>query len=305
MIECIRMRRMKPATIALLTDFGTQDVYAGVMKAVIARMAPAARVIDLTHEVRPGDIRSGAFRLWQAFPYLPPRTVVLAVVDPGVGTARKAVAVPVSDLTFVCPDNGLLTFVLARGENVPARREGAPGKEIRAFEIAPPSQGDPTVSATFHGRDIFAPAAARLLTGAAPDDLGPRTGPLVRLSPPRLSLSVSPLSVRGEILSSDRFGNLVSSIGVLRREGSVLNLEPWLPGCPSASLPSKGLRVRLNGAPEIPLVSTYGEVPPGTLLAYVGSDGLLEIGANGDRAVDRLGPMTDREIILHAGGDGA
>jgi S-adenosylmethionine hydrolase len=119
---------------------------------------------------------------------------------------------------------------------------------------------------------------------------------------PRLSVSRSPLSVRGETLTTDRFGNLVSSIGTLRREGSTLNLDPWLPGCPSASLPWEDLRVRVEGSQDIPLAVTYAEVAPGALLAYVGSDGLLEIGVNRGRAVDLVGVPANVEIVLRSGG---
>ena len=169
---------------------------------------------------------------------------------------------------------------------------------MRAFQVIPPVEDERATSATFHGRDIFAPAAARLLAGAEPGDLGPAIDALVRLPLPRLSVSESPLSVRGEILATDRFGNLVTSVGFLRRQGSVLSLEPWLPGCPGASMPLAGLRVDVGDAVDTPFVGTYADVPAGTLLAYVGSDGLLEIGANTARAVDLVGPAAGAEIVL-------
>jgi S-adenosyl-L-methionine hydrolase (adenosine-forming) len=121
---------------------------------------------------------------------------------------------------------------------------------------------------------------------------------VVRLPLPRLRVSDSPFSVHGEVLSTDRFGNLVSSIGLLRRYGSTLNLEPWLPGCPRAVLPLRGLRVNVNDSMDIPVSGTYADVPPGALVAYVGSDGLLEIGANRGSAVDLCGSPTGAEVIL-------
>ena len=301
------MSRRRAPTVALLTDFGTRDVFVGVVKAVILREAPQAQVIDLTHDVPPGDIKTAAFRLWQAVPFLPPETVVLAVVDPGVGTARKAVIVCLPEVTVVCPDNGLTTYWLA-GRQISAAggargdRRGLPDG-VRAFEIAAPPEEARASSATFHGRDVFAPAAARLLAGVAPEHLGSPVEELVRLALPLLAVSPSPPSVRGEILSTDRFGNLASSIGLLRREQAVLNLEPWLPGGQPVSLPIDGLRVNLAGLSDIPFARTYAEVPAGALLAYIGSDGLLEIGANRGRAVDLLrppgsGPLEGTEIVL-------
>jgi S-adenosyl-L-methionine hydrolase (adenosine-forming) len=302
--------RRSPPIVALLTDFGTQDVFVGVIKGVILNEAPGARVIDLTHEIPPGDITTAALRLWQALPFLPPETVVLAVVDPGVGTAREAVVVSIGDIKVVCPDNGLLTFVLARCEMAGrGNARGLPGG-VRAFGIASGLQEDRVASATFHGRDIFAPAAVRLLSGVHPADLGRPMDELVRLPLPLLAVSQSPPSVRGEVLTADRFGNLVSSIGLLRREKALLSLAPWLPGSSPVSLQIEGLKVNLPGSPDIPFARTYGEVPKGALLAYVGSDGLLEIGANASRAVDLLrqmragstgGPLGGGEIVLGSG----
>ena len=291
------MRRRGPPVIALLTDFGTQDVFVGVVKGVIARMAPSAQVIDLTHEVPPGDIRTGAFRLWQALPFLPPHAIILAVVDPGVGTTRPAMAVAVGEVTVVCPDNGLLTYVLAREEI--GQRGRAPA---RAFRIDTPAEGSAESSATFHGRDIFAPAAARLVLGVRPPDLGPPLDALVRLPLPPLRVTAAPLSIRGEVIVADRFGNLVSSIGLLRREGSGLMLQPWIPGAAPVALPAIRLAVRVGGGPPIPVMRTFGEVPPGALLAYVGSDGLLEIAVNGGRAADLLGSPRGAEVVLGSAG---
>ncbi len=278
------MRRA--ATIALLTDFGTEDVYVGVMKAVIAQLAPTARLIDLTHEVRPGDVREGAFRLWQALPFLPPGCVVVAVVDPGVGTARKPIAVSAADLTFVCPDNGILTYALHG-----TRRIGGAGladERIRAWEIRTPVKGALATSSTFHGRDVFAPAAALVARGVPAAGLGPEVSAVERLPPPRLDVDAGAATVRGEVVSVDRFGNLVTSIGTLRREGSSMLLEPWLPGYSPVSMPAHGLHARLGPHPAVALVSTFAEAAPGAPLAYIGSDGLLEIGVNRGSAVEVL-----------------
>ena len=314
---------MQATTIALLTDFGTHDVYVGVMKGIIAQIAPDARLIDLTHEIPPGDVRAGAFRLWQAHPFMPPGTVFLAVVDPGVGTVRRPVAVSAQGFICVGPDNGLFTYLLARCSDARAVELAGPG-DARAAELHAQALHGPAVSATFHGRDIFAPAAARLAAGLALGKLGPEVADLTLLPYPCLELasaregwrdsmprtgtlggaardscaSLTGLAVRGEVLCTDRFGNLVTSIGALRRAADGLRLEPWLPTCPAAILPATGLRARLENSAEFPFASTYGDVSPGSPLAYVGSDGLLEIGVNRGRAVDLFPLVLGAEVIL-------
>jgi S-adenosylmethionine hydrolase len=275
-------------TIALLSDFGTRDVFVGVMKGVIAQIAPRARLIDLTHDIPPGDVRTAAFRLWQAGPFMPRGTIFLAVVDPGVGSERAAVAVSTDRFTCVGPDNGLFTYLLAQAG-------GARAVEIRS-DAAQAERG----SSTFHGRDIFAPAAARLASGAGLAELGPAVRELKRLAYPRLELLgqvTDPSSVRGEILLSDHFGNLITSIGVLRYTRDALRLEPWIPECPGTRLPLAGLAVRL-GSMDIPIVRTYSDVPRGSPLAYVGSTGLLEVGVNGGRAIDLFQTVTGAEVLL-------
>jgi S-adenosylmethionine hydrolase len=277
-------------TIALLTDFGTRDVFVGVMKGVIAQIAPHARLIDLTHDIPPGDVRAAALRLWQAGPFMPRGTVFLAVVDPGVGSDRAAVAVSTDRFTCVGPDNGLFTFLLAQAG------------EARAVEISSDAGQAGLGSSTFHGRDIFAPAAARLASGARLAELGPAIKELKRLAYPRLELlgqsEKAPRGVRGEILLSDHFGNLITSIGVLRYTRDALRLEPWVPGCPTTSFALSGLRARLGTSTDIPFVRTYSDVPRGSPLAYVGSSGLLEVGVNDGRAIDLFQTVTGAEVLL-------
>lgn len=260
------------------------------MKGVIAQIAPRARLIDLTHDIPPGDVRAAALRLWQAGPFMPRGTVFLAVVDPGVGSDRAAVAVSTDRFTCVGPDNGLFTFLLAQAG------------ETRAVEISSDAGQAGLGSSTFHGRDIFAPAAARLAAGTPLFELGPARTDLTRLAYPRLEClgqSEKPPSVRGEILIADSFGNMITSIGILRYTRDALILEPWVPGCPATNLPLVGLSVRLENRADIPLVRTYGDVPPGSPLAYVGSSGLLEIGVNGGRAIDLFQTVTGAEVLLH------
>jgi hypothetical protein len=281
---------MNDTCVALLSDFGSRDVYAGVMKGVIAGVAPRARLIDLTHEIPPGDVRQAAFRLWQAFPFMPRGTVFLAVVDPGVGTSRRAIAIRGDGFFCVGPDNGVFTYLLEnRGE-------------IRAVEIQDihmlAASGASPASTTFHGRDVFAPAAGLLASGTNIARLGPAAADLLRAPFPRFSNIESEGSIRGEVLFSDRFGNLVTSIGALVREGDILRLKPWIPGSFLSELPTSHLRVRLDDGRELPLVRTFAEVPAGAALAYIGSDNLLEIGVNRGNAAESLRLASGNPVSL-------
>jgi len=270
------------STVALLTDFGTSDVLVGVMKAVILRAAPRTAIIDLTHEIPPGDVAAAALRLWQAAPWLPPGTVCLAVVDPGVGSARRAIAGAAGSLAFVGPDNGIFSWMLAR----------APG--FRAVQLAVPA----AASATFHGRDVFAPAAARLCAGAPLESLGPAAGDLHALASPRLVADGE--SVRGEVLQHDGFGNVLTSIGILSVEDGGISVRPWVTGKPTARLGGTRFHAVLPGGLGVRLARAYSDVPPGSPLAYVGSDGLLEIGVNGGSAAASLGLPRGSEVVLSA-----
>jgi S-adenosylmethionine hydrolase len=276
---------MSTPTIALLTDFGTQDTYVGVMKGVIARIAPQAQVIDLTHSIPAGDVCQAAFKLWQAVPYFPSGTVFLSVVDPGVGTERWPVAAAWPEFTCVGPDNGLFTFLLAQGAPQVACRLQAP-----AYRLS-------KVSSTFHGRDVFSPAAAHLALGEPITNLGPAVTDLARFPLPRLELVEGPALI-GEILHTDHFGNLITSLGSLRAEEDELVLEPWLPHCAPARLPLAGLSLRLPNGASLGLRATFGDVAVGQALGYIGSEGLLEIAINRGRAADVLPLTSGQEVIL-------
>ncbi len=296
-------------TIAMISDFGTWDAYAGIVKGVISSIAPSARIIDLSHEVPPGDVRSAAFMLWQAAPFMPQGTIFLAVVDPDVGTERRAIAVSFSRFTFVGPDNGLFTFLSLRDA------------EYRGVRIASTEHGLPGAGSTFHGRDVFAPAAAHLAAGLPITALGVEVEGLARLPLPRLE-SLPEGRLRGEVLRADRFGNLVTSIGFLRTREDSIRYESWL--APRTQYPASrkrysasrkqypasrdaeysfktaaSLRARLSGGVEIPFRRTYGEVPPGEPLAYIGSDGLLEIAVNKGNAAAELSVSAGMEVSLH------
>lgn len=238
--------------ISLLTDFGHRDIYVGVMKGVIASIAPGVGVVDLCHEVGPGAIVEAAWLLETAWPHLPAGTVNLVVVDPGVGSQRAIVALRAAGQTFLAPDNGVLSLV--------ARR---PDAEL-AVRAERPDLCAENPSATFHGRDIFAPLAAHLANGLALADLGSELDPadLVRadvtgvLDSPQLEGQDEP-RLPGRIVHIDGFGNLVTNVA-----GS------WAPRVTS---------VEVGGRRIAGLSRTYSDQPPGTLLALVGSSGSLEI----------------------------
>ncbi len=271
-------------TIALLTDFGTRDAYAGIVKGVLASRAPEARVIDLTHDVPPGDIRTAAFLLWQAHDFLPAGTLFLAVVDPGVGGDRRPIAVQLPNGHGVGPDNGLFSFLIP-----PGRKPNAVVLDVARLSVEAPS-------VTFHGRDVFAPAAARLATGAALSDLGLPAETLVTLPSPQLDLSNR--SATGEVLKIDVFGNALTSLGCLRRTGTRIELTPCWQPLAAVAFEASAARVRIGPHLQLPLSNTYADVPPGEALAYIGSSRLLEIGVHGGRADDLLGLRPGIQVTL-------
>ena len=244
--------------ITVTTDFGTADGFVGTMKGVIARLAPGATVIDITHEVPPGDLRAGAFALAASCRFFPKHTVHVAVVDPGVGSQRRALAAQTADYFFVGPDNGVLSWAL-RGEKIKAIRR----LENEQYFLHP-------VSRTFHGRDVFAPVAAHLSRGVDIRRLGPPADDFVRLPWPEPIREAD--QVRGEVVYVDRFGNAITNIteqhlSRLRRGGRGVDLG----------------RRRL-----CPLAEFYQSVPKGQPLAVIGSSGFVEIAVNGGSAAARL-----------------
>lgn len=262
--------RQRPL-ITLLTDFGLTGIYVGVLHSVILTYCPDATIIDLTHQVSPQAIREGAFLLAAAYPYCPPGSVHVAVVDPGVGTARRALALRVPGVgIFIGPDNGIFTPILDAQPVAEARTIANPD-----FTLA--SAGNP-ISATFHGRDIFAPAAARLASGADFAALGPPLAleTLVRL--PRFWATwgdAARQTVTGEIVHIDGFGNLVSNIP--RRLFAGVAPERL------AGATVTGAGYACQG-----LVATYDGSPAGSIVALFGSGDLLELARIGGRA-DRVG----------------
>ncbi len=258
--------------VSLLTDFGQADAYVGIMKAVILARAPHARLVDLTHEVPPHDIARAAFLLYTAAPYFPPGSVHLVVVDPGVGSRRRPIAIATERAFYVGPDNGVFTYVLTRD---PLRA---------AVELREPRFRLTPVSDTFHGRDIFAPAAAHLASGGELSDLGPAVSDLVYLPPLRLEMSGA--AIQGAVLHADRFGNVITSIGPLAWEGERLVLTA-APGGPLRFSAASAV-VEVGGERLHGIHHTYAEAAPGALIALVGSHEHLEIAIREGSAARRL-----------------
>ena len=272
-----------PLPIFLLTDFGTSDTYVGQVKAVLSARAPGAALIDLTHEVSPYAIDEGAWLLETALPVIPAPAVVLAVVDPGVGSERLPIAVRVPDSAgaaaaryFVGPDNGLLSPAVPPG-NRPAGAAPAPvpeGLAVRALEN--PAARLEAVSATFHGRDLFAPAAAWLAAGKDYQSLGPARDRLTLL-PPFAGFAVGE-AVRGFVVHVDRYGNLVTTI---RKE----------------QLPAR-FTLEVNGCRIARAVRTFSDGAPGELACHVDSSGFLAVAQREGSAAARTGAALGDAVTL-------
>lgn len=249
------MRASRPV-IALLTDFGLSDHYVAAMKGVMLGIVPDAVFLDITHDIAPQDVLGGALELEAVAPYLPYQTTVLGVVDPGVGTSRRAVAIDTGRLRFVGPDNGLFTLAMRAAATV------------AVSELTDAAYHRPVMSRTFEGRDRFAPVAAHVASGVSVDDLGPAITDLVTLRVPEPREDDT---IEGEVLRVDRFGNLLTNIS-------------------GAALARLGPRCTVQVAGQaLAVATTYGDVPPDTLVALVGSTERLEIAVHGGSAAAVLG----------------
>lgn len=256
------------ALITLLTDFGLQDEYVGVMKGVIAAISPHTPVIDITHGIDPQDVTQGAYILAAAYPYFPAGTIHVAVVDPGVGTHRRMVAMACGGHRFVAPDNGILGRIAATGQ--------AP---VSAVYIENRDCFLKTVSHTFHGRDIFAPVAARLATGFPLEELGPAVHSDLLVKEKGLLRTFSDDGeIIGKVIAVDRFGNLLTSIG---------KDDLFEKGCDESRCPD--FRITLGSHVIQGLSTSYASVSRHFALAIMGSRGLLEISVNSGDAQTQLG----------------
>jgi S-adenosylmethionine hydrolase len=257
------------SAVVFLSDFGASDWYVAAMKGSVLSRAPDATLVDLSHAVPPGDIAHADFLLEQTWRWYPAETVFVVVVDPGVGTARRAIAVRAAERMFVGPDNGVLTSALEE-----------PDAEVRLINPARASAG--ALSATFHGRDLFAPAAAVLAEGAAFASIGDVIRDAVQVARSRPSLDGE--RAEAHVVYVDRFGNAITDL----REGE---LREWLG--------ERGKLVVRAGTAEIAGLSrTYSDAPAGTPLALIGSTGRLEIAIADAHAGTRLGLAPGSVVTL-------
>jgi S-adenosylmethionine hydrolase len=252
---------MARPVIALLTDFGTRDHYAGTMKGVALAICPDATLVDISHEIPAHDVLAGALELAASYRYFPSGTVFLVVVDPGVGSTRRGIAADAGDYKFVAPDNGVLTVVF--DEHPPKR----------VVELTERKYARPTVSRTFEGRDRFAPAAAWLAKGIELTAMGRPAGATARLELPHPRVAED--EIEGQVLRVDRFGNLITNIDrktfeKLAGTGTLLDLH-------------------VGSRQVSKVVSTYADVTAGDVCALFGSTDHLEIAANGASAAEELG----------------
>jgi len=271
--------------ITLTTDFGQADGYVGTMKGVILDIAPEARIVDISHDIEPQNVRQAAYVLSTAAPYFPLGTIHVVVVDPGVGSVRRPIAVRAEETYFVGPDNGVFSYALAGRYQVsgisdqgvgeqPGTRNPKPEtrrpRRATIIHLDQPQYWLPTVSQTFHGRDIFSPVGAHLAAGVPFDALGTSITDPVTFSLPQPERLPNG-SIRGRVLHADRFGNLITDIPVNWLAAG----DAWLfeiAGC------------RIEG-----LSVTYAMAERGALVALSGSEGLLEIAVREGSAAEALG----------------
>ena len=250
---------MPRPVVALLTDFGTRDHYAGTMKGVVISLCPDATCIDISHDIDPHDVLAGALELAASYRYFPAGTIFLVVVDPGVGSARRPIAAEAGGYRFVAPDNGVLSLVF---------RETPPK---RVVELTERKYARPTVSRTFEGRDRFAPAAAWLAKGIELTALGKTLQSWTTIDVPMPVEAESQLTA--EVLRVDRFGNLITNLD--RRA-----FERFAAGC----------AIEITAGTQVieKVVATYAEASEGSLCALFGSSDHLEVAVNGGSAAERL-----------------
>jgi hypothetical protein len=260
--------RRRPV-ITLTTDFGTTDHYVGTMKGVLASICPDALIVDITHEIRHFDIWSGAYAISQAAPFFPEGSVHVVVVDPGVGTARRGISCLVGEQIFIAPDNGVLSLAIEQTS------------AYRSRELQNPDLWRKPASNTFHGRDLFAPAAAKLAAGTMEwDDLGPELEGIVRL-PHSKAVEERQGLWRACVQSVDHFGNVITNLPVAR-----------------VPLQKAHFRLSAGGHTVDCFRQTFGEARRDELFVYAGSSGFYEIGINQESAAKILGTSPGDSIVL-------
>ncbi len=260
---------MSRRIITLTTDFGLSDHFVGVMKGVIAAIAPAAEVIDISHGVEPYNIADGAFTIAQAYHYFPKRTIHVVVVDPGVGSARRPLLAEAGGQFFIAPDNGVLSMILA-AEPKPRVRHITAEK----YFLHP-------VSRTFHGRNVFSPVAAHLAARVAPGEFGKLIDDYLRASFDHPA-KTGPRTWTGVILKADHFGNLATNFHIDR----------------FPAIRTHAFSLKLGSRTIARLALTFSECAPGELFAIVGSSGYVEIAAAEDSAARALGCGSGAPLVL-------
>lgn len=251
----------QPPVIALMTDFGLEDAFVGVMKGVIATICRTAQVIDLTHAISAQNVRQAAFHLDRSIDYFPDGTIFVCVVDPGVGTTRRAIGIEVGPYRFIAPDNGLLTPIFERWP------------DAKCHELTNANYQLTNPSATFHGRDLFSPAAAHLAAGVPLDAFSPAIdiADCTKIELWQNKPLEDGKGWTGEIIATDHFGNLITSF-----EAAMLaDAGDWM--------------VKAGNSEPLPILRTYGEVEQGKPLAYIGSSGMIEIAIRNGNASAELG----------------
>jgi len=270
------------AIITLTTDFGTDDAYVAAMKGIILDINPGARIVDICHAISPQNISQAAFILSTAYRFFPERTIHLVVVDPGVGTERRAIILRTPQFDFVAPDNGVLSGVIApflKEWPHPGQVQATLPPELEAVCLTRPEFWRSPVSPTFHGRDIFAPVAARLSLGLAPQKFGEAIKSIT-VTPEHRPHRQSADTIVGRILHIDHFGNLITNFK-------------------GEDLPEKPFVIEAGRSSISELSRTYEEGEG--LLALIGSSGYLEIAVKGGSARDFLGAAVGDDVRLRTG----
>jgi S-adenosylmethionine hydrolase len=259
------------ALITLTTDFGLNDHYVGTMKGAILKVNPAAQIVDICNSVQPYDLLDGALTLTQAYSYFPNGTIHVVVVDPGVGTARRPIIVDAGNHTFVGPDNGVFSFVYEREERVTVRHITA-----EHYFLQP-------VSATFHGRDIFAPIAGYLSKGVESSKIGDVVTDYLKFAPPH-PVAVNAHTMKGMVMKVDGFGSLITSF------------HPR--DVPQLFQPSAPFRILVGKGEIRTMKTTFAQGTAGEVFAMVGSSGFLEIVANRGSAAQILAVGRGGEVTV-------
>ena len=260
--------------ITLTTDYGTSDVFAGVMKGIILSINPEANVVDITHNVLAHDILDGALAIGNAYKYFPPKTVHVVVVDPGVGTERRPILVAADQHYFVAPDNGVLSSVFEQAE------------ALHVWNLISEHYFRQPVSKTFHGRDIFAPVAAWLTKSWQTSSFGEPITDFVRFSMPKVKVSKE--GARGVVLRADHFGNLITNLTAQ--------------DVPALLEPDSKLSICVGKEKITKVVQTFADGIAGEPVALIGSSGYLEISINRGSAAKTLGAGRGAEVIVSSNG---